>query len=54
MAKKEEKVESQDPIVEGDESSEPTPILEEQQLTEGVEEALAGRAYLRRHQGADT
>ena len=35
---KEEKVESQDPIVEGAEASEPTPVLEEQQETEGVEE----------------
>ena len=35
---KEEKVESIDPIVEGAEASEPTPILEEQQVMEGTEE----------------
>ena len=35
---KEEKVEGQDPIVEGTEASEPTPILEEQQEAEGTQE----------------
>tara|TARA_R100000234_G_C4994989_1_gene177401 strand:- start:118 stop:909 length:792 start_codon:yes stop_codon:yes gene_type:complete len=35
---KEEKVEGQDPIVEGAEASEPTPILEEQQEAEGTQE----------------